>query len=507
MRSSRWWQRLFPNQKFLHQFQWLILLFLIIFLLRLPSLFEPHRYADEEIYLTIGQALRRGLTLYRDIHDNKPPFIYWLAAISQDLVWLRLTLLFVHATGVIAFWRLSRLILPSSSAAKIATIVFALLSTLPLLEGNIANGENFMIVPALIGVYFFYSHLKNHRSTPSPTYFLVGVCFAAAFLFKTPVVFDFVALLLYWWFTHLPQKSLLEKITLLFSNQLWLMVAGFLLPIGLSIIYYTTQGAAEPYVRSALLQNLGYLSSWQGHAPLWQNHLVWKALLIGLAALGLSLAKISRPLLFLTLWSLFSLYGALLSRRPYPHYLLQPLAPITLLTIYFLSYRRPAAKSDRKVALATLALLTFLIFNNGFWHYSTLSYYQNFLSYLFGTKDKTAYYDYFQDSLRNYRIADYLRPRTDPTDRLFVWGTQPAIYALTHRLPVGRYTVAYHVTDFNGYQDTYQAILTNPPAYIVTFPTDTPDFPALNSLLATDYLLVHTIDGAHIYRYFRVNEK
>src|SRR3990167_11355732 len=104
MRSSRWWQRLFPNQKFLHQFQWLILLFLIIFLLRLPSLFEPHRYADEEIYLTIGQALRRGLTLYRDIHDNKPPFIYWLSALSQDLVWLRLTLLFVHATGVIAFW-------------------------------------------------------------------------------------------------------------------------------------------------------------------------------------------------------------------------------------------------------------------------------------------------------------------------------------------------------------------------------------------------------------------
>ena len=66
---------------------------------------------------------------------------------------------------------------------------------------------------------------------------------------------------------------------------------------------------------------------------------------------------------------------------------------------------------------------------------------------------------------------------------------------------------SYCITDFNGYQDTYQAILTNPPAYIVTFPTDTPDFPALNSLLATDYLLVHTIDGAHIYRYFRVNEK
>ena len=55
-----------------------VVIFLII-ILRVPSIFEPYWYGDEGIYLTIGNALAQGETLYRDIHDNKPPFIYLLA--------------------------------------------------------------------------------------------------------------------------------------------------------------------------------------------------------------------------------------------------------------------------------------------------------------------------------------------------------------------------------------------------------------------------------------------
>ncbi len=67
-----------PKQKafFLQLNPFLLIIILLMILLRIPSLFEPYWYGDEGIYLTLGQAIRKGLLLYRDIHDNKPPLLY-----------------------------------------------------------------------------------------------------------------------------------------------------------------------------------------------------------------------------------------------------------------------------------------------------------------------------------------------------------------------------------------------------------------------------------------------
>lgn len=53
--------------------KWLCVLMALVVILRVPSFFEPYNYGDEMIYLTLGQGMRQGLTLYKDIHDNKPP--------------------------------------------------------------------------------------------------------------------------------------------------------------------------------------------------------------------------------------------------------------------------------------------------------------------------------------------------------------------------------------------------------------------------------------------------
>ena len=61
----------------------LTLILTVNILLRIPSLFDPVYYGDECIYLTLGQAFNRGLVFYRDIHDNKPPLLYLVAALAQ----------------------------------------------------------------------------------------------------------------------------------------------------------------------------------------------------------------------------------------------------------------------------------------------------------------------------------------------------------------------------------------------------------------------------------------
>lgn len=123
---------------------WLIITLILVIFLRIPSLFYPYSYGDEGIYLTLGQAVRQGLTLYRHIHDNKPPLLYLLAAISGSLFWFRAILMVWSLGTIIIFWRLGRCLFGEQLLPIISsTILFALLTTLPLLEGNIANAEIF----------------------------------------------------------------------------------------------------------------------------------------------------------------------------------------------------------------------------------------------------------------------------------------------------------------------------------------------------------------------------
>lgn len=482
---------------FVSRYRALLLLLGVTFLLRIPSLFEPHRYADEEIYLTLGQGLRRGLVFYRDIHDNKPPLLYLIAALAGDLVRFRIILLIVHAVGVVFFFKLSEMIFHRRHWMGIAsTWVFALGSTLPFLEGNIANGENFMIVPALGGAYLLYRALRKSQASSGRLFFSVGILFALAFLVKIPIAFDFLGLMLFSWLLADPDIRMRPRLRLLVSKQLLSAVVGFLLPVLFSIAYYSMQGAFEPYVRSALLQNIGYVSTWRGQTEGFGNPLLWRGMILICLVwiLYLLRGRLSFPSRFLSIWIVFSTYGALLASRPYPHYLLEPLVPFSLLM--FLPFSA-VAPLNRFVPLALLALVILAAYENNFWYYPTISYYKNFVRFAMGSKSREAYLD-FWGVRRNYAIASYLDSHTLPTERIFVWGTEPSIYTLSRRLPVGRYTVAYHIFDFSAFDETLDALRSTPPAAIVVI--DSLDqFNELKSFLDERYRAAETVDGAQIF--------
>jgi hypothetical protein len=375
-----------------------------------------------------------------------------------------------------------------------------LFSTLPFLEGNIANGENFMIVPALLGMYLWYRSVVNtSKKVRSFIYLVIGLLFSFAFLYKVPIVFDFLGLLAFWFLAR-PNLGIGERLKLLVSKRFLLVVVGFVGPIALSIVYYAFRGAFEPYFRSALLQNIGYLSTWDGgNKEIISNPLIWRGLVvIGIFGAVFGLAKkLSFSVRFVVIWTAFSLYGALLSSRPYPHYRLELLVPFSLLV--FVVFKQPEIIS-RLVASAMLVLVVVAYFQNGFWCYETIDYYQNFVQFASGSKSWDEYLD-FWGARRNYEIANYLKKHTLPSDRIFVWGTEPAIYALSDRLPVGRYTVSYHIVDFNAYEETMAALKAMPPKYIIVV-EDLGQFNQLNSYLKQAYVYGTDLDGVIIYRHF-----
>ncbi len=473
----------------LKPYRYLILILFIVFFLRLPSLFEPNRYADEDIYLTLGMALRKGLVLYRDIHDNKPPLLYLVAALAQTVAGFRFILLLWNLVNVVLVWKIAQILFKKSLPIFLATLLFAIFSSIPFTEGNIANGEIFMIMPTTAALLLF---LK-----PKPNFILIGLLLSLAFLFKVPVFFEFFALL--FWLTLYQSASFKNFFSRLFSLPALSLIVSFFTPIFLTIVYFYRLGAGPAYVRAALLQNLGYLSSWEGSRPSFFTSGLFIRLLILLVLYLLAYfirQSLGRHFGLIYLWFLAALFGALLSGRPYPHYLIEIIAPLSLLLVFYFS-----SLKLQKIFIAFSLFLTagsFLYYH--FWHYPSLSYYLSSWKYVLHLQSREDYLHYFNGNVAtNYKIADYLKDNTSPQDRIFVWGTEPAIYALSGRLPVGKYTVAYHVADFQAYQTTIDSLKALYPPYIVYFP-DNPSFPKLDDFINLHYYPVNQIGPAIIFR-------
>lgn len=450
--------------------RWLVISSFLFIFLRLPSLFEPYWYGDEGIYLTLGQGVNHGLLLYRDLHDNKPPLLYYLAALSQTVFGFRLLLLLLMIPTIYFFYRLSK--------NKLSTTIFLILTSIPLLEGHIANAEIFMLLPTIIGVISFFSK----------KYLLSGLFFGLAFTLKVPILADFGFLCL--WLFFVSPKNLKSVISLVF---------GFILPIGLWSVYFFLHQAFPQFIFSSLLQNFGYISSWStgSHSgSVTQGGLVIRFIFFIFSLFVLYLLNRRKTFpnqtIFYLGWLAAALFGALLSSRPYPHYLIQVVLPFCLLL--------PCFFRDRRLLLIP-ALLAFIIFKYQFYFYPVTGYYQNFYSYILKLKPRDAYYKFFGSEIVSvHRLAQFINQNSSPSDRLFVWGDHPYLYPLSDRLPATKYVVAYHIVDFNGYQLTIDQLRLHLPKFVVYYSQPSRPFPELDLFVNRYYFIVNQVGSALIFQ-------
>jgi hypothetical protein len=479
---------------------WPFLLIILVFFLRIPSLFEPFTYADEGIYLTLGQALRRGLVLYRDIYDNKPPLIYLLASFAGNFFNYRLILFLWSLATIFVFYRLAQFLFAKNRfSVLLSTSVFAILTSLPTFEGNIANAENFMLLPTIAGFYLilkFLGQAKTKSKFPF-TWFLAGILFCLAVLFKVPAIFDFLAALLVC-LLFINQKNLKAILAHLFS-----LLVGFLLPLMITFFYFGLKNSLMSYLQAAFFQNLLYLSSWGnqvGKVSSLPIGLLVRGglLLLIILLLFLSRQKISLPFKTIILWFFTSLFAALLSARPYPHYLLQVL-PAFALSFGLLSLPKTKIWLKPLPSYFTLILIwVFVSFH--FWYYPNFAYFKNFYQFAFKIKSHQKYLNYFDRQASSlYQTAAFLRSHSEPQEKIFIWGVKPSIYALTHRLPVDRYTVSYHIIDLHSYEETISNLKQSPPRWLVWAQDEKASFPQLQDFIENNYVPFQQIGNLEIF--------
>ena len=140
---------------------------------------------DEGEYAYAGQLLLQHIPPYVYAYNLKLPGIYAayalvMAIFGETPQGVHLGLLLLNAaTTLLLFFLTAQLF--GRLAGTVAGISYALLSTSASVMGFEAHATNFVVFPALIGVWFLLYALRSERTS---LFFLSGLFFGAAFLMK-----------------------------------------------------------------------------------------------------------------------------------------------------------------------------------------------------------------------------------------------------------------------------------------------------------------------------------
>lgn len=448
----------------------LIIASVLFFFLRFPSMFEPYWYGDEGIYQTLGLGMNSGRMLYKDIFDNKPPLLYFLYSIfNSDQFLIRLTSLVFGIISVILFFKLCNKILENRRASYVATILFTFLFGLPLIEGNIANAENFMLLFNILAGLIVYKTIDIvDGAKKSKMLFLSGIVLSVSFLFKIVGLFDFAALFVFLFFANFTKNFRdifkIENITKEIKN-LSPYILGFVIPIMLIVLYFFLNNALPYFIKATFLNNVGYVG--YGNKLIIPQGLLILKLIILFSSLSFIFVKrqiLGNAALFVYIWIFFSLFNAFFSQRPYTHYVLVAL-PAFCLLVGLVILKNKYFKFNLLILIITLFLLT----TNFSYYIKTIFYYQNFISFVTNQKTLYQYQRFFDGNTPNdYELASYINMHATKNDKIFIWGNNAQVYKLTNKLPPGRYAVAYHISSYkDGLINTAEGLNKDKPRFII----------------------------------------
>lgn len=168
-----------------------------------------------------------------------------------------------------------------------------------------------------------------------------------------------------------------------------------------------------------------------------------------------------------------------------------------------------STKRISSIAAALYAAFSVLLFVGTVWimHvglYPTVSYYANFIRYSTGKLSQEEYYQTFNYLMKeNYQIASLIR--SEQPDKIFIWGTNPMLYALSDTRPVGKFTVSFHIEDLKVFDETIAQVRAEKPLYIVVMKDQQTELPGLQSLLNKQYMPVETTEHMIVWR--KLNNK
>ncbi|KKR57535.1 MAG: Glycosyl transferase, family 39 [Candidatus Curtissbacteria bacterium GW2011_GWA1_40_47] len=474
----------------------LSLILFAIFLFRLPSLFEPFWYGDEGIFAAVANNLNQDGVLYQTAWDNKPPMIYLTYAaifktLGTSMFSLRLVTLAVVLTTAVVIYEIAKKLL-GENRALFATLIFGFLTSLRIVEGNLALTEIFMILPVSLAMM-----MAIFRKFDTLSLFVAGILFAIASLYKQVGAFEAVALGI---FLFLMSKNLSE-----FIKKGLVLSLGFVLPYALTVGYFASKNLLADYIFAAYTYYRIYLGESPKYALL-INLLkflpIISVIIYGFYKKRQNTVDISHLIL---LWIAFSFLGSYFSGRTYGHYLVQAIPPLSLL-LASVSSKIKFAKAQiifASLFFIPLIFLTKLLFTDFLsgGPINQVKYWQNFYEFSSGKKSINSYNDFFDTNVNSIMgLADFLRSKEAFDKNVYIWGDYPWLYAIAHLQNPTRYVTSFHVFGVpTGREEVASALEHNLPVYIIKPPQSIGYFAQFEKLLSENYHLVGKIENSDVF--------
>jgi 4-amino-4-deoxy-L-arabinose transferase-like glycosyltransferase len=423
---------------------------------------------DSGVFLYVSWRFLNGDIPYRDVWDHKPPLIYFVDALGLTLtphslwgVWV-LQIVFIFFTLFVIYKLLDREF--GIYAALAGTIILSSGLLTILEKGNVT--EEYALVFQAFGFLLFINAWK--KNFPIRDSFWIGVLGGLAFNFKQTTIGIWITYGLFLLLARLLQRKSPFK-------DLLSLLAGWLVPSVLLVLYLASQNALTDFWEQAFLYNFVYIGKHEGIRRLipvflkgflyLQNGWVLYFSVLGwLAGLGYvwlkrkTFAEI-RPLILIALVNLpIEIILITISGRSILHYYLTPLPVMAILTgtllytIPFLVRKIPRLDSQRIQHWAPVVVLAIIVLGQ----FGQVKYYPDYVRILSDN-------DYAP-------VIDYVSNNTNEDDQVLLIGAESIVNFLARRDAPTRYVYQYPLALLGRrpmFEEYFNQILENKPVLII----------------------------------------
>lgn len=405
------------------------------------------------------------------------------------MFWLRLvTAIVVMATAVVIY-EIAKNVL-GERRALVATLLFGFLTSLRIVEGNLALTEIFMILPITLAMFIAILRKFDYISL-----FAAGFFLAIGSLYKQVGVLEAGALGIFLFLSSEKFEVFIKKGSVL--------IFGFTIPYLLTIAYFAPKNLVGEYIFAAYT----YYQIYLGESPRYAILINFLKFVPIVAAViwGLYLKRKRATGVFhlLLLWMAFSFLGSYFSGRTYGHYLVQTI-PALSLVVASVNWGQKLTRAQIAfgvfffLPLIFLTKILFTDFLSG-GPINQVRYWQNFADFSLGQKGVDEYNNFFDRNVNEIMsLSDFFKMRA--ASSAYIWGDYPWLYAIADLANPSRYVTSFHVFGTpNGRGEVVNSLDSNPPDYIVKPPSSIGYFSKLENIIAKKYTLVSKIENSEVY--------
>lgn len=432
----------------------LLILFLLSFVFRFPTLFNDFYDVDELSAIVQTQEYMAGDVPGRDFTESKLPLYHlifklsyrlspekgWVIVHFINIIIVFLTAFFVYMTGKVLF---------NAGTGALASVFYAVLISSFNRHFMATNGEVVFNLPLAAGFYFFILVLKYNgikRLIFFLTALLMGIC-AAGIKLHGLIFFIFLAVFVLLYYPYY-KKIFTVKYILFLSGILGVFLIIFIYDylsgdyfassiiteVKSKIFYATVKGTEPLYFFSRLIHRQGMLALW--HMVLWVPAFIYLMDFIKKKFRADTLERSAVVLFFLLTYVL--VFAGL--SRLYFHYFMVPYPALCIMSsaaICTFEKGRINFFREKLTVLILIPAVFFLAWNTKdviIKHFYPAAFYnEGRILYWARAVLIGSFNDYLLPDKSLKPVCDYINANTGKGDRIFVWGDGPSLYYFSER--------------------------------------------------------------------------